>query len=157
MSLPLAKKKQKDYLSKLSALKYLTITSPLTVLENSSSYTDNKVEYHLTLFKKAYSYNLTPRLQIFIKLYQKTSFLLLSKTDSTKRALHQLSLQLFDRFFEKNSMILNKISSHAKLRENILQLKLFEYYFRYSDYFAYQSSKLKKTATKTKTSSHKVF
>lgn len=157
VSSPSPKGKQKCYLPELSALNYLTITSPLTALENPSSYTDNEVELRLAFFEKAQSRNLTPRSQIFIDLYEKTSLLLLSETDSTKRASHQSSLQLFDRFLEENNTILNETRSHAELRENISRLKLFEYYSRYGDYFAYQSSKLKKTATETKTSGHKVF
>lgn len=135
----------------------MTITSPLTALESPSSYTDNEVELRLTFFEKTRSRKLTPRSQIFIDLYQKTSLLLLSETDSTKRALHQSSLQLFDKFLEENHTILNGTKRYAELRENLSRLKLFEYYARYGDYFAYQSSKLKKTATETRTLGHKLF
>ncbi|MCJ1345967.1 hypothetical protein MMC31_004177 [Peltigera leucophlebia] len=135
----------------------MTITSPLTALENPSSYTDNEVELRLTFFQKTHSRNPIPRSQIFINLYQKTSLLLLSETDPTKRALHQSSLQLFDKFLEENNTIFNETRSHAELRENLSRLKLFEYYSRYGDYFAYQSSKLKKTAIETQTSGHEVF
>lgn len=135
----------------------MTITSPLKALESTKSYTDNEVELRLTFFEKTRSRKLTPRSQIFIDLYEKTSLLLLSETDSTKRALHQSSLQIFDKFLEENHTILNETKSYAELRENISRLKLFEYYSRYGDYFAYQSSKLKKTATETQTLGHKLF
>lgn len=150
VSSPSSKGKQKCYPPELSALNYMAITSPLTALENPSSYTDNEVELRLTFFQKTNSRNLTPRSQIFIDLYQKTSLLLLSETDPTKRALHQSSLQLFDKFLEENNTIFNETRSHAELRENLSRLKLFEYYSRYGDYFAYQSSKLKKAAIEPK-------
>lgn len=140
VSSPSSKGNKKCYPPELSALNYMTITSPLTALETPSSYTDNEVELRLTFFEKAHSRNLTPRSQIFVDLYQKTSLMLLSETDSTKRALHQSSLQLFDKFLEENNTILNETRSHAELRENLSRLKLFEYYSRYGDYFTYQSS-----------------
>lgn len=157
VSSPSSKGKQKCYPPELSALSYMTITSPLTALESPSKYTDNEVGLRLTFFEKTNSRNLTPRSQIFIDLYQKTSLLLLSETDSTKRALHQSSLQLFDQFLEENNTILNETRSHAELRDNLSRLKLFEYYSRYGDYFSYQSSKLRKIAFETQTSGHKIF
>ena len=128
----------------------MTITCPLTVLKTRGSYTNKEVELRLTFLGKTHSRNLTPRSQIFIDLYQKTSLLLLSKTDSTRGVLHQTSLQLFDKFPEENYTILNETESHAELRETLSRLKLFEYYSRYGDYFAYQSSQLKRRPLKSK-------
>lgn len=88
VSLPLSNRKQKCYPPKLSALSYMTIINPLTALKSPSKYTDNEVGLRLTFFEKTNSCNLTPRSQIFIDLYQKTSLLLLSETDSIKKALH---------------------------------------------------------------------
>lgn len=132
--------------------------SPLTALETPGNCTDEEVELRLTFLDKTYSSRyLTPRSQIFLDLYQKTSLLLLSETNSTKRALHQTSLQLFDKFLEGNSSILDETKSQTELRENLSRLKLFEYYSRYGDYFAYQSSHLKETATEIQISGYKIF
>lgn len=157
VSSPSSKGNRKSFPPELSALTYMTIKSPLIALETPGSYTDKEVELRLTFFEKTHSRNLTPRSQIFLDLYQKTSLLLLSETDSTKRALHQTSLQLFDKFLEENSTILNETKRYAELRENLSRLKLFEYYSRYGDYFAYQSLQLKKTATEVRTSGYKIF
>lgn len=107
----------------------MTIKSPLTTHETPGSYTDKEVELRLKFLDKILSRNMTLRSRIFLELYQKTS-LLLSETDSTKRAKYQTSLQLIDNSLEENSTILDENKSHAELRENLLRLKLFEYYSR---------------------------
>lgn len=96
--------------------------------------------------EKTHSRNLTPGSQIFLDLYQRTSLLLLSETDH-KEGIAANKPAALDKFIEENSTILNGTKSHAEIRENLSRLKLFEFYSRYGDYFAYQSSQLKKTAT----------
>lgn len=147
-SSPSTKRPRKSYPPELSAITYLSLgRNRLVPLPSPGGYSDSVVERRLSYVEMQKRRDLTPRSRIFLQLYETTATMLLAEADPQKRRSHQKSLQQYDDFLDKNQDILiANTKVEREIEESLLKLKLFEYFARYGDYFAFQSSRIKKVA-----------
>lgn len=124
---------------------------PLQPLPTAAAYTNDEVERRINIVRSYRERDLTPRSRIFLDLYEKTAELFLAENDLDKSARCQENLLLCDVYLAENTFMLRESTKeHREIRDMLVKLKEFEYYARYGDYFAYQTTKLRRVAEEKK-------